>query len=220
VTDLDLKVRLARSAAHRGLAMTDEVSDRFVAYFQLLRTWNRKINLTGFDLDDLAATPGAIDRLLLEPLAAAKLVPDGFRTLIDIGSGGGSPGLPIAIAANLKVLLVEARVRKSAFLAEAIRALRLTGARVEARRYEELLTRPDLHEKHDLLSVRAVKIEDRTLAGLQAFLRPGGQLFLFTGQAVVRNAAAVRPPLVWAGAHPLLASGGVQLEVLTKSSPS
>ena len=60
------------------------------------------------------------------------------------------------------------------FLREAIRQLALYDCVVETARYEELLTRPDLHEAMDVVTVRAVRVELRVLMSLQAFARPGG----------------------------------------------
>ena len=66
--------------------------------------------------------------------------------------------------------MVEVKTRKAVFLREAVRALGLRDAEVETSRFEELLPRPELHEALDLVSIRAVRIETRTLNTLQAFL--------------------------------------------------
>jgi 16S rRNA G527 N7-methylase RsmG len=104
--------------------------------------------------------------------------------MIDLGSGGGSPAIPLALAApHLRLLMVESKTRKSVFLREVVRVLELPGADVATARFEELLARPDLHEAHDLVTIRAVRIEQRTLLVLQAFAKPGGLVFLFRGSA-------------------------------------
>ena len=100
--------------------------------------------------------------------------------------------------------MVESKTRKSVFLAEAIRHLPLPHASVETARFEELLSRPDLHEGADLLTVRAVRVETRTLMTLQAFLKPTGAAFLVPERD--RSSAALRiflrrsggpPPIPW-----------------------
>jgi hypothetical protein len=83
-----------------------------------------------------------------------------------------------------------------------IRELDLGRASVATARFEELLTRPDLHEKHDLLTLRAVRIEPRTLMSLQAFLRPEGLILLFKRAGA--DASAVVPPLRWRATYPLV----------------
>ena len=80
------------------------------------------------------------------------------------------------------LLMVESKTRKSVFLQEAVRALELE-AGVATARFEELLAKPDLHEAHDLVTIRAVRIEARVLMSIQAFARPGGLIFLFRGAA-------------------------------------
>lgn len=185
------------------MSVSAELTSRLEIYFRLLATWNEKINLSGLDLQD--PSPAALDRLLIEPLVAAKHVQAGSRRWIDIGSGGGSPAIPMSLALpDMALLMVESKIRKSVFLREAIRGLGLQGADVATARFEELLARPDLHEAHDLLTIRAVRIEGRVLMNVQAFVRPGGQLFLFRGSGPTGPPEPVTPPLVWKATIPLV----------------
>ena len=208
----DVRTRLVRRATKSNIFISDALADRLAAYYELLTRWNRKINLTSLDNVD-----EAIDRLLLEPLVASRFVPSTARRLLDIGSGGGSPAIPFKLAVpRLSVTMVEAKARKSAFLREAIRQLAIEGAQVETARYEELLVRPELHESHDILSLRAVRIEARVLTSLQAFLAPGGIVMLFRGPAGPQVPAALVPPLEWAATHALVESLQSRLTVLTK----
>src|ERR1044072_2004277 len=105
MTAREFKERLSRRAKKAGIAIPPPLADRLWIYFQLLAKWNAKINLTGLDLDD--PTPEGIDRLLIEPLLAAPHA-DGAKSLIDIGSGGGSPALPLALAlGNIRLAMIE-----------------------------------------------------------------------------------------------------------------
>ena len=88
---------------------------------------------------------------------------------------------------------------------------------VETARFEELLTRPDLHEAVDVVTVRAVRIELRVLMGLQAFLKPGGDLFLFRGPSGPAVPAPLTPPLVWQGTYPLVDAASSRLVVIRKA---
>ena len=140
---------------------------------------NRKINLTALDNPIKRSTT-----LLLEPVLAARHFPAPDVSIMDIGSGGGSPAIPMKLAVPLSPLtMVEVKARKSAFLREATRSLGLEQTAVETSRYEELLARPELHEAFGLLSLRAIRVEIRTLLTLQAFIKPGGVVFLFRGRA-------------------------------------
>lgn len=202
MTVRDFKTRLVRRGARAGVRVHEDLSDRLWAYFELLRRWNRKINLTGFQDSESDA---AIDRLMLEPLIAAGHLPAKASSLIDIGSGNGSPAIPVKLAVpSLSLVMVEAKARKCAFLREAVRALTLSDTSVENARFEELLTRPDLHEALDVVTIRAVRVDPRILIGLQAFLRPGGQILLFgTGSEAERVQAVAPPPLTAKATHSL-----------------
>src|SRR5262249_51742009 len=151
--------RLTRRAGRIGLYLGDDLVDRLVVYYELLSHWNRKINLTALTEPD-----EAIDRLLLEPVVAARHLRAPNPRLMDIGSGGGSPAIPMKLAVSgMSLTMVEVKARKSAFLREAIRQLQLSSTQVETSLYEELLARPELHEAFDVVSLRAVRVETRTL---------------------------------------------------------
>ena len=208
--------RLAKRARRAGLVTDVDLFARLEAYFELLARWNAKINLTAFNLAD--PNDEAIDRLLIEPLVAAQHLPPGTRTIIDIGSGSGSPAIPLKLAApQVQMTMVEAKTRKAVFLLEALRHLSIFDAAVETARFEELLTRPELHEANDVLTVRAVRVETRTLLSLQAFLRPGGCLFWFRRQSRTDAPKDVPYPLEWARTVPLVEELGSRLVILSKS---
>ena len=212
----EFKQRLARRARRAGLHVSAELADRLEAYLRLLALWNEKVNLTALDLS--GATDEAMDRLLVEPILAARHLPGVAVTLMDVGSGGGSPAIPLKLAVpGLDLVMVEAKTRKSAFLREAVRHLDLLSTRVENARYEELLARPDLHEAIDVVTLRAVRVEVRVLMSLQAFLKPGGDLFLFRGPAGAEVPATLTPPLVWQATHPLVDSLKSRLVIVRKA---
>jgi 16S rRNA (guanine527-N7)-methyltransferase len=208
----DFRTRLSKRAAKANIFLTDSLADHLTAYYELLTRWNRKINLTSIENPD-----EAIDRLLLEPLVAVRHISGSAQRLMDVGSGGGSPAIPFKLALpRLKLTMVEVKARKSAFLREAIRQLRLENTTVETARYEELLARPELHEAYDLLSLRAVRTEARVLTSLQAFIAPGGSLVMFRGPEGAAQPASVVPPLEWAGTFPLVESLQSRVTILTK----
>jgi 16S rRNA (guanine527-N7)-methyltransferase len=219
MTTRDLRERIRKRGRRAGMEMSPELVENLERYFTLLTKWNAKINLTSFQLDAGGSHDQAIDRLLIEPVAAARHVPAAPARAIDVGSGGGSPAIPLLLASPaLHLRMVESKTRKAVFLREALRELNLDRAAVETSRYEELLTRPELHEGLDLVTIRAVRVEPRTLVGLQAFLKPGGQLFLFRGPAGVDVADTVTPPLGWVATYPLVESLRSRLIVLQKTT--
>lgn len=208
----DFRTRLLRRASKAGIRVSDDLTAGLTAYYELLARWNRKINLTGLNDPD-----EAIDRLLLEPLIAARYLPAQAVRLMDIGSGGGSPAIPLKLALpGLALTMVEVKARKSAFLREAVRHLQLGSTHVENARYEELLTRPELHDRHDVVSIRAVRVEPRALVTLQAFLRPRGTIMLFRGPDGSPEAPSFFPPLEHVQTVPLLEATQSRLTLLAK----
>jgi len=218
ISQREFRTRLTRRAKKAGLAVPAGLATHLWSYFELLLRWNRKINLTAFDE---SSPDQALDRLLIEPLQAARHVMGGGKRIIDIGSGGGSPAIPLKLAlAGSTLVMVEPKARKSAFLREAVRVLGLTDTQVESARFEELLARPELHEVLDILTIRAVTVERKTLVGLQAFLRPGGRMLLFHGTTGSDTVGDIPPPLTLEAIHPLNPdSPGNRLVILTKRVP-
>ncbi len=106
----DRRRRLTRRARRVNLSIPAELADALLAYLELLALWNTKINLTALDDPD-----AAIDRLILEPLLAARHLPEG-ASVIDIGSGGGSPAIPLKLAApRIKLWMVESKHARARF---------------------------------------------------------------------------------------------------------
>lgn len=207
-----LRERIVRRAKAAGVDLSIETLDGLEVYFSELGKWNRKINLTALDVT-ADGSDDAVDRLLIEPLLAARVVPATAKRVLDAGSGGGSPAIPLKLArADVALTMVEVKVRKSVFLRQAARILKLTDTTVENSRFEELLARPDLHESFDTVTVRAVKIDRSTLLGLQAFLRPGGLLLNFT----TADVADAPPPLVLREVLTLVADNSSRLAVFEK----
>lgn len=209
-----LRERIVRRARSVGLDLSEAVLAGLEAYFAELARWNRKINLTALALDG-DGSDEAVDRLLIEPAVASKYIPASAKLLLDIGSGGGSPAVPIKLCRpDLALTMVEVKVRKSVFLRQVARLLGLDRTQVETSRFEELLARPDLHESVDVVTVRAVKIDPATLLGIQAFLKPSGYLLNFTsGEDAV---PAPPPPLKPRGVHILIPENQSRLVVFQK----
>ena len=99
VANREFLERLSRRAKAADVSLSIDLVEKLETYYQLLTKWNAKINLTAFRLTP-EGDDEAIDRLLIEPVAAARYVPENARTLLDAGSGGGSPALPLKLACN------------------------------------------------------------------------------------------------------------------------
>lgn len=173
----------ARIQAH-GLSVSDLERDQALAYLGLLARWNKRINLTAFDLT--CPSDAAIDRLVIEPFAASALVRPTDRVAVDVGSGGGSPAIPLAIRCpELRMTLVESRQRKASFLREAIRVLGLR-ASVAACRLEDVAEAGIASGSVDLVTIRAVRLGESTEGAIGRLLCDSGIVLFFGHKAESR----------------------------------
>jgi 16S rRNA (guanine527-N7)-methyltransferase len=125
---------IRRALGEFQLSANEQQVVQIQQYIRLLLTWNEKMNLTAIR-DPLEI----LYRHFCESMYAAKAVPVENGRLADVGSGGGFPGIPLKILRpGLNLFLIESNVKKATFLAEVIRDLELTDARVLVNRYEEL----------------------------------------------------------------------------------
>ena len=178
MTSLEFRDRLARRARRAKAPVTLAMLEPLEAYFRLLTHWNEKINLTALPLD--IPTDETFDRLLVEPIAASRRVQNLPGVWFDLGSGGGSPAIPLKIARPaLALTMVESRGRKSAFLREAVRSLRLEGTEVQNARFEDVAGDGARGGSADLVTVRAVKADDSLFIAAGKLLRIGGRFMLF-----------------------------------------
>jgi 16S rRNA (guanine527-N7)-methyltransferase len=170
-----LQQRLADRLQDR-LLLSDVEIDRLDTYLGLLAKWNQTVNLTALQLDPLS--DGALDRLVVIPLLAAQFVSRGSVRWFDVGSGAGSPAVPLKIVRPAAALtLIESKNRKAAFLREVIRELSLESADVEASRFDEVA---QAHRSSaSLISVQAVRVDAGFLASAVDLAVPGGQLLWF-----------------------------------------
>lgn len=206
----DIAEVLADRAAHAGLTLPEPLAGRLTVYFQLLSHWNQKINLTSLSNPD-----EAVDRLLLEPAAAAARLPRS-SSLIDLGSGGGSPAIPLALTLGVsRLVMVESRTRKAAFLREAVRELALPAV-VETDRFEIISQQDRYRHGFDLLSVRAVRIDASTLSSIADLLVSGGRAALFRSPEAEDPPPGLPAALHWTGTTTLVPSSRSVLTLLTR----
>jgi 16S rRNA (guanine527-N7)-methyltransferase len=148
-------------------------------YLARLLAMNERMNLTSITDAPSAWERHALDALSLLPHLAG--VPAGGR-LVDVGSGGGIPGILLAIARpDLQITLIEATQKKADFLSTVSEELKLANVGVRAERAEKLAEGP-LAGQFDAVTARAVA-RLATLIPLTApFARAGGRLLLIKGQ--------------------------------------
>jgi 16S rRNA (guanine527-N7)-methyltransferase len=162
--------RLIAGAAALGLSLPEAAPERLLAYRDLLQKWNATYNLTALKDPQQMISHHLLDSLAILPWVNAP-------QLLDVGSGAGLPGIPLAIARpELDVTLVDAVQKKTAFQQQAIIELGL--ARVTAQ-----------HARIEKLAGRYPCIVARAFAGLADFvaltehlLMPGGRWLAMKGQ--------------------------------------
>lgn len=142
-------------------------------------------------------SPRALDELstrhVPECLALAHRLPDGPAEVLDVGSGGGFPGLVVAIVRpDLHVTLLEATSKKAQFLVETAEGLGLD-VEVLNGRAEDLVA--PLRGRYDLVTARAVAPLPRLLAWTLPFLRPGGTLYAVKGERWAEELEEAGPEL-------------------------
>jgi 16S rRNA (guanine527-N7)-methyltransferase len=172
-----IRAVLEERAAAAQIGLSPEIAAKLEAYFELLSHWNETINLTSLPLDP--PTDQTIDRLLIEPLRAVPHLASSIAVWFDLGSGGGSPAIPLQIFHPVsRLFMVESRERKAAFLREAVRKLEIVGAEVLCRRIESLVEN-GLEARADLVTVRGVRLSATLFSQLDRLLKVGGQAILF-----------------------------------------
>lgn len=148
-----------------------ETHDRLERYADILLRWNQRINLVSpHDL------PHLWSRHIADSLQLARLIPSGPTSLVDMGSGGGFPGLVIACATDARVTLIESDQRKAAFLREAARVAGVQ-VRVCAQRLEVADVSPA-----QVVTARALAPLSRLLEWGTRFLQPDGFCLFLKGR--------------------------------------
>jgi 16S rRNA (guanine527-N7)-methyltransferase len=161
--------------------------DRAAAYARLLATDGTIRGLIG-----PREVPRLWDRHLLNSAAIAALVPDRAR-VVDVGSGAGLPGIPLALARpDLRVTLLEPLARRAAFLTECVEQLGLDTVTVVRGRAEEGHIRRELGGA-DVVTARAVAPLDKLAGWCLPLLRSGGLLLALKGSTAAEELAAVQP---------------------------
>jgi 16S rRNA (guanine527-N7)-methyltransferase len=154
--------------------LDDETIGKFEAYLSLFVRWNQRLNLSSVRDEE-----GILSRHFVESIAVAQSLPHEIATLLDFGSGGGLPGIPIALCrpplsrVPTTVTVAESNSKKAAFLQEAVRVLGIA-VNVHPDRAETLQT------NFDCVIMRAVEKMPRAVATAVKLVAPDGWLALMT----------------------------------------
>jgi 16S rRNA (guanine527-N7)-methyltransferase len=175
-----------------ALHQDPDTDAKLVAFGQLVRASEH--NLVSRRARDELTT-----RHIPECVQLASLLPQGEQRLLDLGSGGGFPGLVLAVVRpELEVHLLDATAKKTAFLAAAARELGVQ-VQVHTGRAEDLAGEPDLASGFDVVTARAVAPLRRLVGWAVPFLRPGGLLYAVKGERWEEELEEARPTIAKLG---------------------
>jgi 16S rRNA (guanine527-N7)-methyltransferase len=166
--------RIGEDAGAMGIRLSPEQLKLLGRHVDLLLRWNKSINLTS-----ITDPEEVVEKHVLDSLALVPVLPSG--SLLDAGSGGGFPGIPVAIARpDLEVVLVDSVQKKVAFLKNALAELRLPKVRAHAVRLEGNPSREDLPRVHAAVA-RAYAAPGTWLALADHYVLPRGVAICMLG---------------------------------------
>jgi len=204
---------LDRGLGELALALPGGAAEKFLAYLELLAKWNKTYNLTAIR-DPLQA----VSHHVLDSLAVLRELSDRTGTLADIGSGGGLPGIPIAIAEPARrVTLNDVNEKKGAFLRQAVIELGLTNAAVHVGRVEEwhpaagfavVISRGFASLVDFLAACRHLAAPSGVLAAMKG-IYPGDELAQVPADCDCREVRRLKVPMLDAERHLVLCRIGI-----------
>lgn len=191
--------QLQQGLAEIGSDLDERAQQRIIAYLAMLERWNRVYNLTA-----IRDSSRMVAQHILDSLVILAHFPDNVTRVLDVGSGGGLPGIPIAIARpEWQVLLLDSNHKKTTFLRQAAIELELENISVETQRVEAFTP-----------SVLFDVVISRAFADLAEFARlaghllaPGGCLIAMKGVYPHEELAQLPPAVAVEQVFPLKVPG-------------
>ncbi len=183
------KRTLIDGAAALGAPLDEDGAEAFALHARELMLWNKKISLTTIT-DPLEVAV----KHFLDSVAAFPLLPDKGR-MLDIGAGGGFPGIPLKVLApSLDVTLIDASRKKANFMKYVIRSLSLTRIDAHHARAESLARDPSHHHSYDVIICRALASLKDFIPMALPLLKRDGALISLKGPSCEEEIAAIAPP--------------------------
>ena len=179
MTDMTGKIdreSLRRQAAEQGAALTERMLEQYDRYAALLTEWNEKMNLTA-----ITEPREIVRKHFVDSLTLLSCLPEGELSLIDVGTGAGFPGVALAIARpDIRLTLLDSLNKRLIFLKAVCEELSVPVTLIHARA-EEAGRKPELRERFDVATARAVAALPALCEYCLPFVRPGGVFLAMKG---------------------------------------
>ncbi len=167
---------LIRCAAPYGVEVDATLVERLAVYARLLVEWNERMNLTA-----ITDPVGITVKHFADSLTAAPLLPEGAFSLIDVGTGAGFPGVPLALLrSDCRLTLLDSLNKRLVFLETVCKELALPVTLIHARA-EEGGRKPELREQFDVATARAVAALPTLCEYCLPFVKVGGRFIALKG---------------------------------------
>jgi 16S rRNA (guanine527-N7)-methyltransferase len=166
-----IKQRLLKGIAELGLVLSDQQIELLITYLNLLQKWNKAYNLTAIRDPDVMVSKHLLDSLSVAPYITAN-------SYLDVGTGAGLPGIPLAIMYPEKQFsLLDSNGKKTRFLIEARQHLKLSNVSIHSERVEQF----EAEAPYDGILSRAFASLHDMVLGCENHLAPDGRLYAMKG---------------------------------------
>ena len=178
---------IEEGAAAMGMTVSPAQTALFARHAEALLAWNRTTNLTAITSPEAVAV-----KHFLDAIVPSRCVPPNSAVL-DIGSGGGFPGIPLKIMdPTLELTLIDSVRKKASFLKHVIRTLKLEGITAHHIRAEALAEQPDMARSFDVIVCRALTALADFIGMARPLLKAGGVMIALKGDVSEEEISAAK----------------------------
>ena len=200
---MDNRQKLQSGLKEMSLDLSGEQQDKLLAYVEMLKKWNKTYNLTALRDESQIISHHLLDSLTLPPYL------EGAQTMLDVGSGGGQPGIPAAVCRpDLQITLLDANTKKTSFLQQAAIELELKNVRVVSGRVEavqglraDVITSRAFAELADFVNWTAHLLQDGDRWAAMKGVYPAAEIDRLPDSVCVERVNKIRVPQLNAERH-------------------